>query len=160
VCHLPGPGVCHQPSTVVGCVSPVLGWCVSPAQCSSGVTSPSAGVVAGGVTGSVSAGASSVSAGVTRGVSASVAGGVSAGPATGAGGSGVPPAVAPLRRSGRANKGVPAHVYEPELSSSRVRRQPDPPVAAVRLPVMSVGVGHQQQGAQQQGADDPDSFRV
>jgi hypothetical protein len=95
-------------------------------------------------------------------VSAGVAGGVSAGPAAGAGGSGVPPAAAPLRRSGRANKGVPASVFEPEASGSRVRRQPDPPPAAVRLPVIGVNtcVGHQQVGSQQQGADDSDTFRV
>jgi hypothetical protein len=139
-----GSGVSHQPGAAVG----------------SGV--PPAGVAAG-MAGGVSAGASSsVSAGAPGGVSAGVAGGVSAGPAAGAGGSGVPPAVAPLRRSGRANKGVPASVFEPEASGSRVRRQPDPPPAAVRLPVIGVntGVSHQQVGSQQQGADDSDTFRM
>jgi hypothetical protein len=94
-------------------------------------------------------------------VSTGAAGGVSAGAAAGAGGPGVAPAVAPVRRSGRANKGVPAPVFEPQASGSRVRRQPDPPPAAVRLPLIGVGagVGHQQVGAQQQGADASDTFR-
>jgi transposase InsO family protein len=93
---------------------------------------------------------------------------VAAGAAAGAEGGeqGVPPAVAPLRRSNRATKGVPPPVFEPGASSSRVQRQPDPLPFAVRLPVVTVGVAQQQQqqqqGAQQQGAEAPgdSAFRV
>jgi hypothetical protein len=81
-----------------------------------------------------------------------------AGAGADAGGQGVPPAAAPVRRSTRTTAGVPPRMYEPEAAGSRVQRQHEPPpaapAAAVRLPVVVVVGGAQQQpGPQQQGAE-------
>jgi hypothetical protein len=80
-----------------------------------------------------------------------------AGAGADAGGQGVPPAAAPVRRSTRTTAGVPPRMYEPEAAGSRVQRQHEPPpaapAAAVRLPVVVVGGAQQQPGPQQQGAE-------